>query len=150
MRRRPPRSTRTDTLFPYTTLFRSRDHLLDGIARIAKGEAIAAGVPEDRMPVVTVQRDEYTPATYNTPEFTEEMEAFLTKSFGNESVVKMPPVMGGADFWRYGSEDKSIKRLNDGVGGVPQADNGTAKQDSRTLPSTPPHSRAADPPARQL
>src|SRR3546814_13294186 len=23
--RRPPRSTRTDTLFPYTTLFRSRD-----------------------------------------------------------------------------------------------------------------------------
>src|SRR3546814_917669 len=27
MRRRPPRSTRTDTLFPYTTLFRSRDDL---------------------------------------------------------------------------------------------------------------------------
>src|SRR3546814_19696906 len=28
MIRRPPRSTRTDTLFPYTTLFRSRiDHL---------------------------------------------------------------------------------------------------------------------------
>src|SRR3546814_16875512 len=28
MRRRPPRSTRTDTLFPYTTLFRSlRDYL---------------------------------------------------------------------------------------------------------------------------
>src|SRR3546814_16480000 len=26
MLRRPPRSTRTDTLFPYTTLFRSHDH----------------------------------------------------------------------------------------------------------------------------
>src|SRR3546814_12438272 len=26
MIRRPPRSTRTDTLFPYTTLFRSRPH----------------------------------------------------------------------------------------------------------------------------
>src|SRR3546814_3562558 len=26
MRRRPPRSTRTDTLFPYTTLFRSGRH----------------------------------------------------------------------------------------------------------------------------
>src|SRR3546814_8871016 len=25
MKRRPPRSTRTDTLFPYTTLFRSAD-----------------------------------------------------------------------------------------------------------------------------
>src|SRR3546814_20246389 len=30
MIRRPPRSTRTDTLFPYTTLFRSPNHL--GIA----------------------------------------------------------------------------------------------------------------------
>src|SRR3546814_6495182 len=28
MIRRPPRSTRTDTLFPYTTLFRSGDHRL--------------------------------------------------------------------------------------------------------------------------
>src|SRR3546814_1318229 len=27
MIRRPPRSTRTDTLFPYTTLFRSPDHV---------------------------------------------------------------------------------------------------------------------------
>src|SRR3546814_5593382 len=26
MTRRPPRSTRTDTLFPYTTLFRSKGH----------------------------------------------------------------------------------------------------------------------------
>src|SRR3546814_19749174 len=29
MIRRPPRSTRTDTLFPYTTLFRSHPHLRD-------------------------------------------------------------------------------------------------------------------------
>src|SRR3546814_20998278 len=28
MIRRPPRSTRTDTLFPYTTLFRSRNRLM--------------------------------------------------------------------------------------------------------------------------
>src|SRR3546814_15712261 len=30
MLRRPPRSTRTDTLFPYTTLFRSPDFSLAG------------------------------------------------------------------------------------------------------------------------
>src|SRR3546814_10269560 len=29
MLRRPPRSTRTDTLFPYTTLFRSLDSMLE-------------------------------------------------------------------------------------------------------------------------
>src|SRR3546814_2219631 len=32
MIRRPPRSTRTDTLFPYTTLFRSETLLTNGIA----------------------------------------------------------------------------------------------------------------------
>src|SRR3546814_7421079 len=31
MRRRPPRSTRTDTLFPYTTLFRSAPSALEGL-----------------------------------------------------------------------------------------------------------------------
>src|SRR3546814_14540518 len=31
MIRRPPRSTRTDTLFPYTTLFRSLGHQLNAI-----------------------------------------------------------------------------------------------------------------------
>src|SRR3546814_5066378 len=35
MIRRPPRSTRTDTLFPYTTLFRSRNS-----AAVYKGEAV--------------------------------------------------------------------------------------------------------------
>src|SRR3546814_5400605 len=34
MMRRPPRSTRTDTPFPYTTLFRSR--LIDAIGRPAR------------------------------------------------------------------------------------------------------------------
>src|SRR3546814_2533777 len=32
MIRRPPRSTRTDTLFPYTTLFRSDGHLVPPVA----------------------------------------------------------------------------------------------------------------------
>src|SRR3546814_20034699 len=39
MIRRPPRSTRTDTLFPYTTLFRSSDrHLLRAEALIGPHE----------------------------------------------------------------------------------------------------------------
>src|SRR3546814_21031486 len=39
MRRRPPRSTRTDTLFPYTTLFRS----VRRPQRVDPGEPAAAG-----------------------------------------------------------------------------------------------------------
>src|SRR3546814_12666669 len=41
MTRRPPRSTRTDTLFPYTTLFRSAlAHDADGVA-LAHGNRYA-------------------------------------------------------------------------------------------------------------
>src|SRR3546814_8823283 len=45
MIRRPPRSTRTDTLFPYTTLFRS-SALFNGIkAALEEGLSQARGVP---------------------------------------------------------------------------------------------------------
>src|SRR3546814_5528291 len=44
MIRRPPRSTRTDTLFPYTTLFRSRQNALDKlIGHIARSGTTLGG-----------------------------------------------------------------------------------------------------------
>src|SRR3546814_13072118 len=43
MIRRPPRSTRTDTLFPYTTLSRSTEHPGDGAQILDPGALGAAG-----------------------------------------------------------------------------------------------------------
>src|SRR3546814_1462074 len=40
MRRRPPRSTRTDTLFPYTTLFRSVERGLHFPDRLVAGRGV--------------------------------------------------------------------------------------------------------------
>src|SRR3546814_14288565 len=45
MRRRPPRSTRTDTLFPYTTLFRSDDGAGLNIAAIRE-QVRRSGLPD--------------------------------------------------------------------------------------------------------
>src|SRR3546814_1827860 len=46
MIRRPPRSTRTDTLFPYTTLFRSdRDEPRGHLVELRDRHAIGVGVP---------------------------------------------------------------------------------------------------------
>src|SRR3546814_21054233 len=46
MSRRPPRSTRTDTLFPYTTLFRSVDgvaaHVLDDFGDVVRIHDVGA------------------------------------------------------------------------------------------------------------
>src|SRR3546814_11304792 len=43
MIRRPPRSTRTDTLFPYTTLFRSFQHFDGRITYILDGHSGSIG-----------------------------------------------------------------------------------------------------------
>src|SRR3546814_9769954 len=45
MIRRPPSATRTDTLFPYTTLFRSvGDRVIAGCGNGGMSEAVAVGV----------------------------------------------------------------------------------------------------------
>src|SRR3546814_3427874 len=56
MIRRPPRSTRTDTLFPYTTLFRSVDYstLVPNEAWLSAG--LAPGVGELAEPWTTITR----------------------------------------------------------------------------------------------
>lgn len=95
----------------------TRRMLLDGIARIARGEAIAAGMPEDRMPVVTVDENQYTPSTYNSPEFTTAMGAYLIQHFGAERVRQVPAVMGGEDFSRFWLADNTINSMIFWVGG---------------------------------
>src|SRR3546814_9790729 len=47
MIRRPPRSTRTDTLFPYTTLFRSHETLAIAMNRIG-AKAVSGEGGEDK------------------------------------------------------------------------------------------------------
>jgi amidohydrolase len=114
----------------------TRKMLLDGIRRIAKGEAIAAGVPEDRMPIVSIAEDEFTPATFNTIELTEKIAASFKQRFGNDRVIKAPPVMGGEDFSQFYRADKeNIESLIFWVGGVPQAEYDAAKKGGKPLPS---------------
>src|SRR3546814_14085227 len=55
MIRRPPRSTRTDTLFPYTTLFRSRFHQID---RAVGGDKVLGDSDGDARPAF-VHRHEH-------------------------------------------------------------------------------------------
>jgi hippurate hydrolase len=113
----------------------TRRLLLDGIKRIARGEAIAAGMPEDRMPVVTIREGEYTPATYNTEKLTTATAALFTQRFGADRVQRTSAVMGGEDFSRFHLADKSIESLIFWVGGVPQAQWDKAKGDPAKLPS---------------
>ena len=75
-----------------------RRMLLDGIARIARGEAIAAGVPEDRMPQVTVREAESTPATLNTDALTQADGDPLPRPFRRGARAPDPPGHGRRGF----------------------------------------------------
>ncbi|PHQ62085.1 MAG: peptidase M20 [Sphingobium sp.] len=112
----------------------TRAKLIEGIRRIARGEAIAAGMPQDKMPVVSV-KDEFTPSTYNPPEFAEEMAGLLKTHFPDGRVVKTTAVMGGEDFGRFYRADKSIKSFIFWVGGVPAEKMAAAQAGQISLPS---------------
>src|SRR3546814_18655693 len=57
MIRRPPRSTRTDTLFPYTTLFRSEmlGILRDGIRQLSAAAAEGRNLPLQTRMILRLQ-----------------------------------------------------------------------------------------------
>ncbi len=114
----------------------TRKMLIEGIKRIAKGEAIAAGVPEDRMPIITIAEDEFTPATYNTPKLTNAVADLFKARFGSAQVIATPPVMGGEDFSQFYRADKAnVESLIFWVGGVPQTEFDAAKAGGKPLPS---------------
>jgi len=113
----------------------SRKLLLDGIARIARGEAMAAGMPEDKMPLVTVE-DPYTPSTYNDPDFTETVMGHFRTRFGEDRVMQVPSVMGGEDFGQFRrAAPDDVESLIFWVGGVPQEQLDRAAAGETTLPS---------------
>jgi amidohydrolase len=112
----------------------TRKLLLDGIARIARGEAIAAGMPDALMPVVEV-KDEFTPSTYNTPVLSGELATIFGARFGKERFRQIPPVMGGEDFSQFWLADKSIESVIFWVGGVPQKQWDETGGDPAKLPS---------------
>lgn len=112
----------------------TRAKLIEGIKRISRGEAIAAGLADDKMPVVTV-KDEFTPSTYNPPEFAEQMAGVLKSHFPEGRVIKTTAVMGGEDFGRFYRADKSINSFIFWVGGVPADRMAAAKAGQATLPS---------------
>jgi amidohydrolase len=78
-----------------------RKRVLAAIARIAKGEAEAAGAPREPLiePTTGMTGDA---AVYNDPELTNRLAATLEKGMPSGNVVEMPAKMTSEDFSDYG------------------------------------------------
>lgn len=105
------------TVRSYTDDVRRRT--LDAIRRIVRGQAIAAGVPEDRMPEVVVQ-DEFTPALYNDPALARRLSSVLGSWLGAARVKTVRPAMGGEDFSEFGRTPEKVPLMDLWVGAVPR------------------------------
>src|SRR5713101_5758114 len=112
-----------------------RDRVLAAIDRIAKGCAMAAGIPPDRAPIVDVLKDQFTPATYNNPELTKRLVAEWKKQFGTENVEATDPTMGGEDFSEYSLPDHSIPAVDFHIGAVDPVKIADSKKNGTPLPS---------------
>jgi hippurate hydrolase len=112
-----------------------RERVLSAIERIAKGIAAAAGVPAELAPIVTVRKDQFTPATYNNPELTKRLVAVWKKSLGTDNVKLVDPTMGGEDFSEFSLPDHSIPAVDFHIGAVEPAKIADSKKNGTTLPS---------------
>src|SRR3546814_10461655 len=72
MIRRPPRSTRTDTLFPYTTLFRSRRH---------RAQRFATGEPGERVVAIVEPAGKRRFRRQRSEEHTSELQSLMRISY---------------------------------------------------------------------
>ena len=87
------------------------------------------------MPEVKLA-DTFTPAVYNSPEFTQDIGTFLKTRFGDKRVAQVAPSMGGEDFSRfYRADPDNITSLIFWVGGVPLAEYNKAKKEGIEMPS---------------
>ncbi len=70
------------------------------IERVVRGVAVAAGVPEDRMPILTVEMT--GPPIYSDPGISRRMGELFRNLFGEENVMKIDPISASDDFAHFG------------------------------------------------
>src|SRR3546814_13248980 len=79
MIRRPPRSTRTDTLFPYTTLFRSQDRRVDNFNHVMPGRPQDVDLVIDGFTATGKLRGTLWAAAQIGRPLTEEEQSYVTE-----------------------------------------------------------------------
>jgi amidohydrolase len=113
-----------------------RDHIIQAVARITRAAALGAGMPEDRLPLVSVL-DESAQALYNDPGLAERLRPALQRALGPDNVRDFPPIMASEDFGEFGL-DRKIPVLMFWVGANSEETLAAAKRSGTPVPS--PHS----------
>lgn len=113
---------------------KTRAQLLAGIKRVARGIGELNGMPEDKMPVVTVI--EGTPTTINDAELTKRLNGVMAATLGAENVIPFQQKsMGAEDFAYFIAPGSGVKGYYFGVGGTAKATIDAAANGGPAVPS---------------
>lgn len=102
--------------------------LLAAIARVARGEALAANAPKEPL----IETTSNTDAVYNDPALTLRMVAAARAVLGADRVVEMPAQAGGEDFSQFGLAGVRAVLLH--VGAVDAAKLDASRKSGVSLP----------------
>jgi len=112
-----------------------RLHTIEAIKRICRGEAIAAGLPEDLMPTITLVGAQFTPATYNNPQLTRRIRGVLNTWLGADQVRTIEAEMGGEDFSEFGRTAEKVPLCLFRIGAVAPEKVAESERTGVALPS---------------
>ena len=99
----------------------TREILLEGIERIAVNIGRAAGLPEDKLPEVTVS-EESVPPTSNDVVLARRLKMAWSEAMGDDALFEEPPQGMGAEDFPMFTVDPDITSVYWGIGGTPQED----------------------------
>jgi len=83
-----------------------RDQIIAAVRRTAEGIAVGYGLPQDRMPVVSVSKTEIAPVLFNDPALADRLRAIAVRTLGAEHVEDSKSLMGSEDVGLFRMENK--------------------------------------------
>ncbi|MEW4467613.1 amidohydrolase [Parasphingorhabdus sp. JC815] len=113
----------------------TREKLLEGIKRISENVGRMNGLPEDKLPTVTISQ-ERTPATYNDSALTGRIKTLFSERFGSDVFHEQPREgMGAEDFAYFVAPNTDVPGVYFAVGGTPQSAFDAAEAGGPPVPS---------------
>jgi hippurate hydrolase len=113
---------------------KARETAIAGIRRAARGVAVAAGLPADLEPIVTVLDNESTPVTYNDPATVARVKANFVQTLGARQVTEDLPLMASEDFGAFGLDGRKIPIVMFTLGAMDPAKFASAQAQGMQLP----------------
>jgi amidohydrolase len=111
-----------------------RAKTIESIKRIMNGIAMAAGMPETRLPQIEID-PLWTPATFNDPALTAKVTNSIASILGKENVVEVEPYMVGEDFCFFSRTKEKVPGCIFWLGAVDPEKYENSKKEGQSLPS---------------